>query len=486
MLRILRGVYEGPGSHGILRVAASMKGIHAVLRAYPGEWYFPALHGAWTRTGEPAPVSLSPVREESDGSWTPGDLGRDLVGIARRHPDAGALVFTRSETALLAGEGTPILALPENLETGLSPKLITCEWESPEMREVEAADLALAELVKAHARRQQRSPAPTVNLFGPPVFGPGAAAEMAEVERTLGLVGIGVNAWVPLGASAEDLGRLPRAWANVVLYREAAEAASLYLQDQFGMPRVTTPPIGSVGTGAVLRAAAELCALDPKWARRAVWAELARTARLPWYTRLARPETFQGRRVALFGDLTYTIGLGYTLAREVGMEVAWAGTYLAHLEKDFLFHAGTFTDEAFVTDDPEVVAARVEETAPDLLLGTHLESEVADSLGVPFLPLCPPVLEHPFVEKPLMGYAGSSGLADALESALREPNGPRGTREDKLESGVRGPRWTGEALADLEEVPAFLRGRARRLAEEHAQAVGSPEVTQEILEESRS
>lgn len=478
-MRILRGVYEGPGSHGILRVAASMKGVHAVLRAYPGEWNFPALHGAWTRTGEPAPVTLSPVREQSGGAWAPGDL----AGIARRRPEAGALIFTRSDTALLAGEGTPIFALPENPETGRLPKLVTCEWESPGIREVEAADLGLSELVKAHAGRQQRSPAPTVNIFGPPIFGPGAAAEVAELERLLGLVGIGVNARVPLGASVEDLERLPRAWANVVLYREAAESASLYLQDEFSMPRVTTPPIGSVGTGAVLRATTELCSLDPKWARRAVWAELARTAKLAWYARLAVPETFRGRRVALFGDLTYTTGLGYTLAREVGLEVAWAGTYLTHLEKDFLFHAGTFTDEAFVEDDPEAVAANIEATAPDLLIGTRLEKKVAESLGVPFLPLFPPVSGHPFVERPLMGYAGSSVLADALEDALREPR--TGTR-DEPEPGARGPRWTGEALAELEEIPAFLRGRARRLAEEHAHSVGSSEVTPEILEESRS
>jgi light-independent protochlorophyllide reductase subunit B len=302
------------------------------------------------------------------------------------------------------------------------------------------------------------------------------------VERTLNLVGIGVNARVPLGTSAEDLGRLPRAWANVVLYREAAESASLYLQDEFGMPRVTTPPIGSIGTGAVLRAAGELCSLDPKWVRRTVWAELARTAKLPWYARLAVPETFRKRRVALFGDLTYTTGLGYTLAREVGLEVTWAGTYLAHLEKDFLFHAGTFTDEAFVEDDPEAVATRVEETAPDLLIGTHLEREVASALDVPFLPLCPPAFEHPFVERPLMGYAGSSVLADALDSNLQEPRGPRG---EKPEPEARGLEWTEEALEELEEIPAFLRGRARRLAEEHARALDSSEVTPEILEESR-
>jgi light-independent protochlorophyllide reductase subunit B len=481
-LRILRGVYEGPGSHGILRMAASMKGVHAVLRAYPGEWYFPALHGAWARIGEPVPLTLSPVREQSGGSWATGDLARDLAGVTRRRPEAEAVIFARSEAALLAGEGAPILALPENPETGRSPKLVTCEWESPNMREVEAADLALAELVKAHVQRQPKSPAPTVNVFGPPVFGPNAAAEVAEVERTLNLVGIGVNARVPLGTSVEDLSRLPRAWANIVLYREAAESASLYLQDEFGMPRVTTPPIGSVGTGAVLRTAGELCSLDPKWVRRTVWAELARTAKLPWYTRLGVPETFRKRRVALFGDLTYTTGLGYTLAREVGLEVVWAGTYLAHLEKDFLFHADTFTDEAFVEDDPEAVATRVEETAPDLLIGTHLEREVAGALDVPFLPLFPPVFEHPFVERPLMGYAGSSVLADALENALREQQGPR---SKKPEPEARAPQWTEKALEELEEIPAFLRGRARRLAEEHAWALDSPQVTPEILEESR-
>ena len=480
-MKILRGIYEGPGSHGILRVAASMRGVRAVFRAYPDEGYFPAIHGAWTRTGEPAPVSLSPIQEAPDGSWTPGDLARDLRGIARRYPEAETLLFARSEAALLSDEVTPILALPENPKTGNSPKLVSCDWESPDVREVEASDLALLDLVKAYAQRQPRSPAPTVNVFGPPVFGPNAAAEVAEIERLLGLIGIGVNARVPLGASVEDLGRLPRAWANVVLYREAAESASLYLQDEFRMPRVTTPPIGSVGTGSVLRATGELCSLDPKWVQRTVWAELARTAKLPWYARLAVPENLRGRRAALFGDFTYTTGLGYALAREVGLEVAWAGTYLKHLEKDFLFHADTFTDEAFVEDDPEAVAARIEETDPDLLIGTHLEEEVADALDVPFLPLLPPVLDHPFVERPLVGYTGSSELADALDSVLREPQRPR-----REEPTARGLEWTEEALSELEEIPTFLRGRARRLAEEHAHALDSSEVTPEILEESRS
>ena len=477
-MRLLRGVYEGPGSHGILRVAASMKGVHAVLRALPGEGYFPALYGARERTGEAAPVSLSPLSERAEDSWGPGNLARDLSSVVRRHPETEAVILARSEAALLSDEEIPEVSFPEEGER--TPKLVTCNWENPGVGEVEAADLALEDLVRAHARgRRERSPSPTANLFGPPVFGPGAAAEYAEAERLLAMVGVGVNTRVPLGASVGDLGRLSGAWVNVLLYREVGESATLYLQDEFGMQRVTTPMVGAAGTGAALRTIGELCHLDPKKVQQAVWAQLARTAKLPWYARLYRPETFRERRVAIFGDFTYPLGLGYALSREVGLEVAACGTYLGHLERDFLFHAHTFTDEAFVEDDPEEVAARIEASDPDLVVGTHLEEDVADSLGVPFLPLCPPVVRSTFVQRPLMGYTGSSVLADALDGGL-------GLMEEEPEPiEAAGMPWTGEAREELAQTPPFLRGRARRLAEDRARELGSTEVTREIFLGSR-
>jgi light-independent protochlorophyllide reductase subunit B len=347
--------------------------------------------------------------------------------------------------------------------------------------ETEAADLALEDLIRAHVRdRRERTPSPTVNLFGPPVFGPGASAEYAEAERLLGLIGVGVNARVPLGAGVGDLATLPRAWANVVLCREVGESATLYLQDEFGMQRVTTPMVGAAGTGAALRSVGELCHVSPEKVQRAVWAELSRTAKLPWYARLNRPESFMERRVSIFGDFTYPLGLGYALAREVGLEVAACGTYLRHLERDFLFHAHTFTDEAFVEDDPEQVASRIAATEPSLIIGTYLEEGLADSLGIPFLPLCPPTAEYPFVGRPLMGYTGSSVLADALDGAL----GRTGEEPQIAQEGAGRP-WTDEALDELTQIPPFLRGRARRLAEERASELGSDTVTRQIFLESR-
>ena len=490
-MRLARGVYEGPGSHGILRVAAGMGGVHAVLRGFPGEGYFPALYSTRGRTGEAAPVTLSPVREDRGGAgasgapWPPGppDLARDLADAVRRHPEARTFVAARSEAALLSGEGVPEVALPEG-GAGTVPRLVACPWETPGMGEVEAAELALDEIVRAHAGGPPsgKTPRPTVNLFGPPLFGPGAAEEYAEAERLLALIGVGVNARVPLGTSPAELSRLPTAWASVLLYREVGESATLFLQDEFGVGRVTTPMVGAAGTGAALRAVGELCRLDPGAVRSAIWAELATTAKLPWYARLEPPETFRGRRVAVFGDFTYPLGLGHTLAREVGLEVAVCGTYLTHLERDFLFHASTFTDGAFVEDDPGSVAARIEAARPDLVIGTDFEEAVADSLGVPFLPLCAPVADQPFVGRPLMGYAGSSVLADMLDGALKPS---RRAGEGPSIGAETVTSWTDGALEELEGVPPFLKGRARRLAEERARASGSPEVTREIFLESR-
>ena len=449
-----------------------------MLRALPSEGYFQAAVGATERDGEPPSVTISPLLEIPDGSSSPGNLERDLTRAAMRHPDTETVMLVRSETALLANEDTPSPALPPHPETGQETRLVACEQVTPRMGEYEAADLALEELVRAHTTPMDRSPAPTVNVFGPPLLNPGAAAEYAETVRLLGLIGVGVNACVPLGAGVEDLSRLSQAWANVLLYREVGDSATLYLQDTFGTPRVTTPMIGAAGTGSVLRTIGGLCEIDANKIQRVVWSELGQTAKLPWFARLVPPEDLQGKRAAIFGDLTYTLGLGYALAREVGLEVTCAGTYLEHLEQDFLFHTNSFTDQAFVTGDPEEAAARIEEAAPDLLIGTRLEREVAEALGVPFLQLCAPAGVKAFVEQPLMGYVGSSVLTDLLSEALAR------SREHPKANSRKVP-WTDEALENLEEVPAFLRGRTRRLAEEYAKETHADEVTRDVLERSR-
>jgi light-independent protochlorophyllide reductase subunit B len=78
-----------------------------------------------------------------------------------------------------------------------------------------------------------------------------------------------------------------------------------------------------------------------------------------------------------------------------------------------------------------------------------------------------------------MGYTGSSILADTLDGVL----GRTEVEPEAVE--VTDMPWTNEALEEFAEIPPFLRGRARRLAEERARELGSNEVTREIFLESR-
>jgi light-independent protochlorophyllide reductase subunit B len=79
-----------------------------------------------------------------------------------------------------------------------------------------------------------------------------------------------------------------------------------------------------------------------------------------------------------------------------------------------------------------------------------------------------------------MGYTGSSVLADALDGALTRPD-----EEPQEVLQAAGMPWTDEALDELAQIPPFLRGRSRRLAEERARELGSEAVTRQIFMESR-
>ena len=46
-------------------------------------------------------------------------------------------------------------------------------------------------------------------------------------------------------------------------------------------------------------------------------------------------------------------------------------------------------------------------------------------------------------------------------------------------------RWTEEARKELERAPFFVRGPAKKQAEEHARKMGYSEISMAVIEESR-
>ena len=257
-------------------------------------------------------------------------------------------------------------------------------------KETEAAELALEDLIQPGNRTgPERSPYPTVNLFGPPVFsrrggrvrrGRAAARPDRGRGQRQGAAGGGRERPAPppprVGQPAPLQGG--RGVRDALPAGRARHPAGDDPDDR-GRGNGRRP----AGHRRVVPARPEVrAAYDLGRARPHGEAPLVRAPRTAGDLR--EP---QGRHIR---GLHLPLGLGYALAREVGLEVITCGTYLTHLERDFLFHAHTFTEGAFVEEDPEAVAARIEAAEPDLIIGTHLEEGVAESLEVPFLPLCPP------------------------------------------------------------------------------------------------
>ena len=66
-------------------------------------------------------------------------------------------------------------------------------------------------------------------------------------------LGIKVNAIVPEGGKIETLSKLPKAWFNLVPYREVGLMAAEYLKEKYDMPYVSRIPMGVVETNQMIK-----------------------------------------------------------------------------------------------------------------------------------------------------------------------------------------------------------------------------------------
>ena len=75
-----------------------------------------------------------------------------------------------------------------------------------------------------------------------------------ELKRLLNDLGIEINEIIPEGCSVQNLKNLPKAWFNIVPYREIGLMSAVYLEKDFEMPYVSVTPMGIVDTANFIRA----------------------------------------------------------------------------------------------------------------------------------------------------------------------------------------------------------------------------------------
>ena len=514
--------YEGPPHVGAMRIAASMRGVHYVLHAPQGDTYADLLFTMIERRGKRPPVTYTTFQAR--------DLGGDTAELVKRHireavdrfqPDA--LLVGESCTAELIQDQPGALAQG----MGLSMPVVTLELPAYSKKENWGAAETFYQLVRGLLKGQvttqpQHDPGawktegrrPRVNLMGPSLLGFRCRDDVLEVQKLLTMHGIDVSVVAPLEAEVADVLRLPNADLNVCLYPEIAESTCSWLERSFGIPFSRTVPIGVGATHDFLVEVHDLLGMDPPSAE-----EGYRRSRLPWYSESVDSTYLTGKRVFIFGDGTHVLAAERICREELGFAVVGLGTYSREMARPVRAAAKAIGLEALISDDYLAVEAAMEQTAPELVLGTQMERHSAKRLGLPCAVISTPmhVQDVPARNSPQMGWEGANVIFDAWvhplmmgleehligmfrhdfefvdghQSHLGHPGGKDQAAEEpsptaEVSAEERGPVWTADGEAELKKIPFFVRGKVRRNTETYARQEGRLEISSETLYDAKA
>ncbi|TPG58550.1 ferredoxin:protochlorophyllide reductase (ATP-dependent) subunit B [Roseomonas nepalensis] len=510
--------YEGPPHVGAMRVATAMQGLHYVLHAPQGDTYADLLFTMIERRDRRPPVTYTTFQARDLGGDT-AELFKTAAreAVERFRPEA--LLVGASCTAELIQDDPGGLARA----LGLPIPVVAVELPSYQKKENWGAAETFYQLVRAMAgpsvpppgtARAPRAPgrAPRCNILGPTALGFRHRDDLREVRALLARLGVDVAVVAPEGATPADLARLGEADFNVVLYPETAGLAAAWLARNFAQPATKTVPIGVGATRDFIAEVAALAGLD---AAPLLGEE---TSRLPWYSRSVDSTYLTGKRVFIFGDATHAIAAARVATEELGLEVVLLGTYSREFARDIRDAAARLGCAALVTDDYLEVEEKVAELRPELVLGTQMERHVAKKHGIPCAVISAPVHVQDFPARfsPQMGFEGANvlfdtwvhplmmGLEEHLVAMFRDDFEFNDTAPSHLgHAAAAAPApapaalataaaatdavaWAPDAERELQRIPFFVRGKARRNTEAFARERGLSNITVEALYDAKA
>ena len=199
------------------------------------------------------------------------------------------------------------------------------------------------------------------------------------------------------------------------------------------------------------------------------------------------------------------------------------GTYSRELAREVRASAEESGLKALITDDYLDVEKAIEETQPELILGTQMERHIAKRLGIGCAVISAPmhVQDFPSRYSPQMGYEGANvlfdswvhplmmGLEEHLLSMFREDfefkddaapshlsHGNSSMKVEKIDTKNAENTflkddgneifWEKEAEEELKKIPFFVRGKAKRNTESFANSQGLTRISLETLYEAKA
>jgi light-independent protochlorophyllide reductase subunit B len=371
------------------------------------------------------------------------------------------------------------------------------------VNELQASDRTLEQIVrfyiikakKYHNLDLLKTLQPSVNIIGSCCLSFHNTHDMIELRKLLNDLGIEINLIIPEKTSVQELKKLPKAWFNIVPYREIGLMTAQFLQKEFNIPFVKISPIGVLQIAKFIKEIEEILNNQGVQVSFDEYINLQTKflSQSAWFSKSIDCQNLTGKKAVVFGDATHSAAITRILNLEMGIHVAWAGTYCKNDEQWFKLQVQGCCDNVIITEDHGVIADLIAKTEPAAIFGTQMERHIGKRLNIPCGVISSPVhiQNFPLSYKPFIGYEGTNQISDlvynsftlGMEDHLIELFGGHDTTQ-ALSMGLTGDQpivWQKEAQLELGKIPGFVRGKIKRNTEKFAIDRQIKEITLEVM-----
>ena len=499
-MKLAYWMYAGPAHIGTLRVATSFKNVHAIMHAPIGDDYFNVMRSMLSREKDFTPVTTSVVDRHVLARGSQEKVVDNIIRKdAEEHPDL--IVLTPTCTSSILQEDLENFVQRAQIEA--KGDVLLADVNHYRVNELQAADRTLHQIVQFYIEKARKkgdiatakTEKPSVNIIGISTLGFHNNHDCTELKRLMADLGIEVNDIIPEGASVHNLKNLPKAWFNLVPYRELGMMTAEYLEQEFGMPYIDITPMGVVETARCIRKIQQVVNAQGATVDYDAYIEnqTLNVSQAAWFSRSIDCQNLTGKKAVVFGDSTHAAAITKVLSREMGIHVVWAGTFCKYDEEWFREQVSGYCDEVIITDDHGVIGDAVARVEPSAIFGTQMERHVGKRLDIPCGVISSPihVQNFPIGYKPFLGYEGTNQLVDliynsftlGMEDHLLEIFGGHDTKEviTRGMSADSDMNWSKDGTAELNKIPGFVRGKVKRNTEKFARDRGIELITAEVL-----
>nr|AIT94560.1 ChlB subunit of protochlorophyllide reductase [Chlorosarcina brevispinosa] len=527
-MKLAYWMYAGPAHIGTLRVASSLKNVHAIMHAPLGDDYFNVMRSMLERERDFTPVTTSIVDRHV---LARGSQEKVVENITRKDKEEkpDLIVLTPTCTSSILQEDLQNFVYRAAMES--NSDVILADVNHYRINELQAADRTLEQIIHYYlekAKKQNtlettKTEKPSANILGIFTLGFHNQHDCRELKRLLNDLQIQINEILPEGGSVTSIKKLPKAWFNIVPYREVGLMAAKYFEKEFNMPYTTTTPMGIVDTASFIREIAEILNKPEKEQSKAketfitpihgnppllksqltgskifdfesyIDEQTRFISQAAWFSRSIDCQNLTGKKAVVFGDATHAASITKILAREMGIRVSCAGTYCKHDADWFREQVQGFCDEVLITDNHTKVSDMIARVEPSAIFGTQMERHIGKRLDIPCGVISAPVhiQNFPLGYRPFLGYEGTNQIADlvynsftlGMEDHLLEIFGGHDNKEviTRSLSTDTELNWSKEAINELSSIPGFVRGKVKRNVEKFARQNNITDISIETM-----